>query len=91
MKYTERRCPRCGGNLFVDYDEFGPVYTCLQCGYGVPIKEEKDATKSVANPERKTEGRVEGATSAQQCDIRKGSHREAGSVCRNAQAGMSGV
>lgn len=26
-------CPRCNGDLFVDYDEDGMFNHCLQCGY----------------------------------------------------------
>ena len=28
-----RRCPRCGGNLFLDKDSRGWFVECLQCSY----------------------------------------------------------
>ena len=28
-----RRCPRCGGNLFVDQDDRGWYLECIQCSY----------------------------------------------------------
>ncbi len=28
-----RRCPRCGGNIFVDRDYDGWYLECLQCSY----------------------------------------------------------
>ena len=41
-RWTWRRCPRCGGNMF-RYPDLDSVYeSCLQCGYnreltGVPV------------------------------------------------------
>ncbi len=28
-----KACPRCGGDLIVEREEFAQVVTCLQCGY----------------------------------------------------------
>jgi DNA-directed RNA polymerase subunit M/transcription elongation factor TFIIS len=28
-----KSCPRCNGDLYVDYDEDGMFNHCLQCGY----------------------------------------------------------
>lgn len=28
----KKRCPRCGGNIYVDSDHFGWYEQCLQCG-----------------------------------------------------------
>ena len=42
-------CPKCGGDLFVDYDVNGWYEQCLQCGYLhdlktiLQVKEEKPA------------------------------------------------
>jgi uncharacterized protein (DUF983 family) len=30
---ANRRCPRCGGNLFFDRDYMGWYLECLQCSY----------------------------------------------------------
>jgi len=29
----DKRCPKCGGNLFLEEDSFGCYEHCLQCGY----------------------------------------------------------
>ena len=33
MLMTRRSCPRCHGDLFLDWDEYGQYLQCLQCGY----------------------------------------------------------
>jgi hypothetical protein len=30
---AKRRCPRCGGNLYIDRDFHGWYEECLQCSY----------------------------------------------------------
>ena len=51
-----RSCPKCRGDVFVDYDMNGWYEQCLQCGYlhdlntvlevkGQPIKEQPHARK----------------------------------------------
>ena len=30
---TNRRCPKCGGNLYLDRDYNGWYEQCLQCGF----------------------------------------------------------
>ena len=37
--YKPKRCPRCGGNLFIDEDTVGCHEQCLQCGYERQIQE----------------------------------------------------
>jgi len=32
-KYELVRCPRCRGNMIVDYDKDGEYLYCLQCGF----------------------------------------------------------
>ena len=27
-----KRCPRCSGDLYSDYDQYGAYVSCLQCG-----------------------------------------------------------
>jgi len=42
-----RHCPRCGGNLYLDSDEYGRFEHCLQCGYTaeqVNMAQEPDAS-----------------------------------------------
>ena len=30
---SRTKCPKCGGNVFLDSDQFGWYEGCLQCGY----------------------------------------------------------
>jgi ribosomal protein S27AE len=32
-KWKAKCCPRCGGDIFLDIDEYSWVDHCLQCGY----------------------------------------------------------
>ncbi|MCJ7654402.1 MAG: hypothetical protein MUO97_03720 [Dehalococcoidia bacterium] len=58
LPFLNKKCPRCGGNLFLDeyqhkYEEF-----CLQCGYYRELdeqkKEEKKWTRKLNNESRKS-------------------------------------
>ena len=31
--FLQKKCPRCGGNVFLDRDEYGWLEQCLQCSY----------------------------------------------------------
>ena len=31
--FVQKKCPRCGGNVFLDVDEYGWLEKCLQCSY----------------------------------------------------------
>jgi ribosomal protein S27AE len=33
MTHKPESCPRCGGNLVLDRDEYSYYQYCLQCGY----------------------------------------------------------
>jgi len=35
---TAHRCPKCGGNLYIDRDYHGWYEQCLQCGYTRNLK-----------------------------------------------------
>jgi hypothetical protein len=35
MMIVLNACPRCTGDLHGRDDEYGPYYTCLQCGHSV--------------------------------------------------------
>ena len=35
---TTKRCPRCGGNIYLDFAEGYPVAACLQCARQYPVK-----------------------------------------------------
>ena len=30
---NQRRCPKCGGNLYIDRDHYGWYEQCLQCSF----------------------------------------------------------
>jgi hypothetical protein len=44
----KKRCPRCGGNIYVEEDCFGCWGYCLQCGY------ECDPENMIKSPEQVT-------------------------------------
>ena len=31
--FTQKRCPKCRGNIYLITDEYGWCEECLQCGY----------------------------------------------------------
>jgi len=41
MRLHHRRCPKCGGNLCLAADQYGPYWKCLQCGKVLEIDESK--------------------------------------------------
>jgi hypothetical protein len=53
----KQKCPKCGGNMFLDMDSFGWYEQCLQCGFSshlgqlVELKD-KDGNKYYAEPEK---------------------------------------
>jgi hypothetical protein len=51
---TSGRCPKCGGNLYLDRDYIGWYEQCLQCAYmkdfGVVYQSKKKSPKVVAEP-----------------------------------------
>ena len=55
-------CPRCGGDLFPEYDITGTDLVCLQCGYlqpvsvsGRTVEEGRDIAVAAAAAERPSE------------------------------------
>ena len=45
---TKKRCPRCGGNIYLEEDSFGCWGYCLQCGH------ECDLENAAKAPEKLT-------------------------------------
>ena len=43
--FLQKRCPRCGGNVYLDKDKFGWYEECLQCGYNRDLQAIVDARK----------------------------------------------
>jgi len=42
-------CPRCGGDIFIDRDQYGWYEYCIQCGY---INDTKRSVKLGQHPDR---------------------------------------
>jgi ribosomal protein S27AE len=38
MTHKQSICPRCGGNLFLERDEYDQHLHCLQCGFRKELK-----------------------------------------------------
>lgn len=45
----ERRCPKCGGNLYIDKDYHGWYEECLQCAYINDLAEVYEKKEAKAN------------------------------------------
>ena len=68
---TQGRCPKCGGNLFLDSDHYGWYEQCLQCSYTGYLKSIVDEqtcadkgtgqTKEVKIPLVSSLGQLEGS------------------------------
>jgi len=46
-RFTQKRCPKCGGNIFLDRDLYGWYEKCLQCGYTCDLETIVEAGKKV--------------------------------------------
>jgi ribosomal protein S27AE len=38
MTHKQNICPRCGGNLFLERDEYEQYLYCLQCGFRTELE-----------------------------------------------------
>jgi uncharacterized protein (DUF983 family) len=43
-----KRCPKCGGNIFLENDSFGCYEHCLQCGYDCNLENNIESPEPVA-------------------------------------------
>jgi len=43
MTIKQKDCPRCGGNLLSDQEEYDWYLYCLQCSYRIDIKRENES------------------------------------------------
>ncbi|MFH1032770.1 MAG: hypothetical protein V1767_09440 [Chloroflexota bacterium] len=41
--FIGKRCPKCGGNIYLDRDEYGWYQKCLQCGFNCELESIVDA------------------------------------------------
>ena len=46
----ENPCPRCGGSLSVNTDQFGDYFTCLMCGRGAEVRPAQGMYEHQPNP-----------------------------------------
>ncbi len=46
-------CTRCGGDLFLDRDQYGWQEHCLQCGYRGDLESIAEAKKQMAEGKKK--------------------------------------
>jgi hypothetical protein len=47
-----RTCPKCGGKMGIDKDEYGYYEQCIQCGYLLDIKIPKPQPQPIMRYER---------------------------------------
>jgi len=47
-----KKCPRCGGDFFLEKDIYGWYKQCLQCSYRQELKEINDSKKQMTQRER---------------------------------------
>lgn len=47
-------CPKCGGSVLIDRDQYGWYEKCLNCGYERDVPQVVKARKSVNAETRKT-------------------------------------
>jgi Zn ribbon nucleic-acid-binding protein len=48
-----KSCPRCNGDLFVNWDQHGWYVQCLQCGYTRDLLSQPDVEQQVAEEEKR--------------------------------------
>jgi Zn ribbon nucleic-acid-binding protein len=48
-----KSCPRCNGDLFVNWDQHGRYVECLQCGYLRDLRNQPDVEQQLAEKEKK--------------------------------------
>jgi ribosomal protein S27AE len=56
MRVLIKRCPKCGGTLFLDHEQgeahgLPPEWTCLQCGWNRPAALLRSGTGKAVRPE----------------------------------------
>jgi len=50
-----KSCPKCGGDIFLDSDQYGWFEHCLQCGYTGGLKPIFEVEEKPADEEKKKE------------------------------------
>lgn len=57
--FIQKRCPKCGGNIYLDRDYYGWYEQCLQCSYTVYLEMVVEVGEKVSKGNR---GQAEGST-----------------------------
>jgi ribosomal protein S27AE len=55
--FVNKKCPKCGGNVFIDRDVYGWYEKCLQCGYTQDLKALIETWQNRREGQRLTVGR----------------------------------
>jgi hypothetical protein len=48
-----KKCPRCGGNMFMDRDIYGWYEKCLQCGYCCELRSLDETQQSSVRKDKR--------------------------------------
>jgi len=56
VMWTFKSCPRCGGDLFAERDQYGWYQQCLQCSFKVPGLQAGQASFVTTHLEEPKEG-----------------------------------
>jgi len=51
-----KKCPRCGGDMFIDRDIYGWYEKCLQCSYCCELRGLKEIQQSLARKDKRSVG-----------------------------------
>ena len=57
-----KKCPRCGGDMFIEKDLYGWYERCLQCGYCGELKGLDELGQSPARKDKRLAGTPEHET-----------------------------
>jgi hypothetical protein len=47
--FVQKKCPKCGGNVYLDKDEYGWFEQCLQCSFTSMLGKIVDVRETVKN------------------------------------------
>jgi Zn ribbon nucleic-acid-binding protein len=53
-----KSCPRCNGDLFINWDQHGQYVECLQCGYQCELRSQPDMKQRLAEREKASPSRL---------------------------------
>ena len=56
MMWRLKSCPRCGGDLYLDSDQYGWYEHCLLCGYMGKLRSMVEVKKQLAGEKKEPAG-----------------------------------